>query len=174
MVTYESLQEQYTKLEVFDLLEIYTNKEAYTELAQSVALEELKKRKVPKQDIDSYKPVLIEQNDPEVLKNYLIDLKLWQKIVFYFVWIPRIRSYFTYNFAPEGFILKSNQCNFYSVIGFVFCMLSGIISSQYHYPFVTMWGAGFLVAHAFDILYNKQRQIDGMQKKVDEGKVLKV
>jgi len=53
-------------------------------------------------------------------------------------------------------------------------MLSGIISSQYHYPFVTMWGAGFLLAHAFDILYNKQRQIDGMQKKVDEGKVLKV
>ena len=74
MVTYESLQEQYTKLEVFDPLEIYTNKEAYTELAQSVALEELKKRKVPKQDIDSYKPVLIERNDPEVLKNYLIDL----------------------------------------------------------------------------------------------------
>ena len=172
MITRESLQEKYIKLETIDLLEIFANKQDHTELAVSVAHAELRKRQIPEDEINSYQSVFTHENEPIVLKNYLVDLKIWQKLVFYFIWIPRLRIYFNYNFSPGGYILKSNQSNYYSITGFIFFIVAMIISTNYGCPFYIIWIAGLLVSYIFDMLYNKQRQIDGLQKKVNEGKIL--
>jgi hypothetical protein len=173
MISRENLEKKYISLETIGLPEIFSNKDDYTELAASVALAELKKRQVPEEQINSYKPVFTQKNEPEVLTNYLVDLELWEKVAFFIIWIPRLRSYFTYNFQSKGYILKSNQSNYYSISGFIFCMTAIVISNNFDYPFFAMWVIGLIISYMFDILYNKQRQIDGLQKKVSEGKVLK-
>ncbi|MCR8556192.1 hypothetical protein KXD93_00980 [Mucilaginibacter sp. BJC16-A38] len=173
MVTRESLQKEYIKLETIDLLEIAANKVDYTKLASSVAKDELIKRQISEEEINGHEPIFTHKNSSEILANYRADLRPWQKVIFYFIWVPRLRSLFTYNFQQGGYVLKSNQSNYYSVAGVLFCIIAVIITNNSDYSFFAMWPIGLAITYIFDILYNKQRQIDGLQKAVDEGKELK-
>ena len=80
MVTEKELQEKYTQFDTESLLEIATNKYGFTELANLMALKELRKRKVPDQEIKDYKPVMVNKIDPLTRQNCLIDLKFFYKI----------------------------------------------------------------------------------------------
>jgi hypothetical protein len=97
MVTEQELQEQYAQFDTESLLEIAANKSGFTELANSVALKELRSRKVSEQEIRDYKPILVAKIDPLTRQNCLIDLNVFYKIIFYFVFIPRLRSFITTN-----------------------------------------------------------------------------
>jgi uncharacterized protein YkvS len=77
MITKESLREKYIQMPNEDLLEIANNKTAYTELANSVAFEELKRRKIPVEEIKAYKPVL-RRISQKIKDNCLIDLSIFQ------------------------------------------------------------------------------------------------
>lgn len=94
MVTREDLQDKYTKLNKADLLEITASKPDYTDRAVSVALNELKKRKVPEIEIKNYKSVFKQKPDEKTIQNYFVDLNIFQKLVFYFLIIPTYRRYF--------------------------------------------------------------------------------
>jgi hypothetical protein len=170
MVTQESLKEQYAKFDNIELLEITANKKGYTELAISVALTELKKRGIPNDEIRNYKSVLPQQPDELLVKNYLADLNLFQKIIFYILWIPTIRDYFTTNFQPGGYVLKYQQSNYYSILGFVFTFLS-LLATQYpNQTYIAVWCGGFLASYLFDIYVNRERQITDLQKRLKDGK----
>jgi len=164
MVTEESLQEQYAEFDTESLLEIATNKSGFTELANSVALKELRKRKVPDQEIRDYKPVFVDKIGPLTRQNCLADLNIFFKVLFYFVFIPKLRSYFTYNYLPNGYILKQDQSYYYSVVGFSFCFLSFIIMEYSNINIFLSWFLGFVPAYLFDIGFNKNRQIKNLQK----------
>nr|WP_067054351.1 hypothetical protein [Mucilaginibacter sp. L294] len=170
MVTQESLQEAYAKFDTIDLLEIVANKNGYTELAVSVALAELRKRNVTNDEIRNYKSVFPQQNDELLVKNYLTDLNLFQKIIFYILWIPRIRSFFTMDFQSDGYVLKSQQSNYYSILGFVFCFLA-LATSQYpNQTYIAVWCGGFIASYLFDICFNRDKQITDLQKRLEDGK----
>ena len=171
MVTEEYLQEQYAQFDTGSLLEIATNKSGFTELANSVALKELRKRKVPEQEIRDYKPVLVEKIDPLTRQNCLIDLNIFYKVIFYFIFIPRLRAYFTYNYLPNGFILKQDQSYYYSVVGFSFCVLSFAIMEYFGTNIFILWCLGFIPAYLFDIGFNKERQIRKLQEALDKDEL---
>jgi len=171
MVTEEELQEQYAQFDTESLLEIAANKSGFTELANSVALKELRNRKVSEQEIRDYKPILVDKIDPLIRQNCLIDLKVLYKIIFYFVFIPRLRRFFTYNYSPNGYILKLNQSYYYSVVGFSFCILSFAIMEYSGANIFILWCVGFIPAYLFDIGFNKDRQIKKLQEALDKDEL---
>ncbi|MES2062151.1 MAG: hypothetical protein V4456_09545 [Bacteroidota bacterium] len=170
MVTQESLQEAYVKLGTIDLLEIVANKNGYTELAVSVALAELKKRNVTNDEIRNYKSVFPQQPDELLVKNYLTDLNLFQKIIFYAFWIPRIRSFFTMDFQSDGYVLKKQQSNYYSILGFIFFFLALAASPYPNSTYIAVWCGGFVASYLFDIYFNREKQITDLRRRLEEGK----
>jgi hypothetical protein len=67
MATEEELREKHTGLETVDLLHIMAHKNDYTDVAVSVASEELTKRKVPQNEIDDYQSQVVEQKNRLIL-----------------------------------------------------------------------------------------------------------
>ena len=171
MVTEKDLQEKYAEFDTESLLEMTTNKSGFTELANSVALKELKKRKVSEQEISDYKPVLVDKIDPLTKQNCLVDLNIFYKVLFYFVFIPKLRSYFTYNYLPNGYMLKQNQSYYYSVVGFSFCLISLMIMAYSNINFFKLWCLGFIPTYVFDEVFNKNRQIKNLQKALDKDQL---
>lgn len=172
MVTEQDLKEKYSGMQTKDLLEITANKSDYTELAVFVVLEELKRRKIPLEEISSYKSAFTHEINRKVLDNYLFDLKIFQKLEFFTVAIPLIRKkfHFQYPFLFKGYVLKSQQGNYYLVSGTCFLIASAILSNVSSIPFLIVWITGFILSYLFDIGYNKERQIADLQKKVEDGK----
>ena len=176
----EELRQNYTKFSIGQLLEILDNKFEHTELAVTIAIAELSKRNVTEEDIRSYKENLISQAEQFVDRNIVDDLNLFQKHLFYFLWVPVLNSTFKQNFAEDGYALKLKQANYYSLLGFIFCVLSVVISIQFEFPTLTalaIWLIGIIPAYAFDELFNRQQQIKRLIAKFsrhDEDPVEKV
>src|ERR1700743_305384 len=112
MISRESLIEKYVKMEDADLLIILASKDDYTEMAKSVAYDELLRRGIYDSDIKELLSGVSYEYSPIILKNYKTDLKLWQKIAFFLIWFPYIRKMLNYNFHEQGFVLKSRQANY--------------------------------------------------------------
>nr|WP_294944795.1 hypothetical protein [uncultured Mucilaginibacter sp.] len=169
MITKESLTEKYQKMATDGLLEIANDKTAYTELANSVAFEELMRRKVPVEEIKAYKPVL-RRITRQTKDNCLIDLTFAQKLLYFFImWFPKARYFYTPGFMPNGYILKDNQANYYLVLGFISFIISASVglSNGLAANFLAIWVGCFLLSYLFDSLFNKERQKKNIQKAVE-------
>ncbi len=158
-----------------DLLEIAKDKIGYTELANTIALEELKHRKMPSQEIAQYEP-LDRKINAHTKENCLIDLEFPKKLLYFFVlWFPKARQLYSPNFMQNGYILKSDQSNYYSVLGFISIVTTLIIIHNLYYnstvAFLVMWIALFLLSYLFDVYSNRQRQIRNIQKAVDSDEI---
>jgi hypothetical protein len=96
--------------------------------------------------------------------KYLIDLSFGEKFCYFFLWMIMIRFYRPY-FLFNGYKLKSQQANYYGVLGFsfFFIMLGTLHLSNYACLYV--WSGGFILAYIFDVKYNRQRQINYLQRK---------
>ncbi|MEO6849461.1 MAG: hypothetical protein ABI203_01955 [Mucilaginibacter sp.] len=174
MVTEEDLQEQYSKMETADLLGITANKSGYTDLAISVAMKELKSRKVPEKEIRERGDVIYKQANKYWIENCLFDLSFSQKVVYYFIlWIPRTRKYYSDNFRQNGYFLKLNQSNYYSFLGFIFFIGTFICGFTFNSLFLlfSTWPAGFLLSYLYDVNFNKLRQTTNLQKMKDDGEL---
>jgi hypothetical protein len=173
MATEEELREKYTGLETVDLLHIMAHKNDYTDVAVSVASEELTKRKVPQNEIDDYQSQVVEQKKQVNTDNYFIDLSLFQKIGNYFLIIPLVKLRFRWlgmkSAMSDGYALKYQQQNYYSIVGFSLFVVSILSTNLYRESFLYIWISGFLVAYLFDVGYNKNRQIYILQEKVEQG-----
>jgi hypothetical protein len=166
MVSKEELQVTYSSLPTEKLMEIIDNKFGYSELAVSVAFEELAGRKISEEEIKSYKSKQIEKLNSYIRKNISHDLTLSQKNLFYFIFIPLLTSPFRQSFREKGYKLKIKQANYYSLIGFIFFSLSAwFLSRGLSNLFVAaFWMGGFIPAYLMDEFFNRQRQIRKLQR----------
>lgn len=158
----EELRQSYSKLSTRQLLEILDNKFEYTEQAIVSVISELSQRKVTEEDIRSYKENLLQQAEQFIDRNIVDDLKLFQKHLFYFLWLPVLNVALKQNFAEDGYALKLKQANYYSLLGFIFCVISIVISIEFGLPTLTtlaIWLVGIVPTYAFDELFNRQQQI---------------
>jgi hypothetical protein len=161
-MTREDLQEQYATLSTNELLEIIDRKFDYTELAVTVALEEIGRRNLSEENIREYKEEQEAQAKSFIKKNIVDDLNLLQKIFFFFIWLPLLNFPFKQNFRDGNYILKLKQANYYSLLGFVFMALTAIsagFAPQSNLTAFTIWFLSFLPAYGFDEYFNRKRQI---------------
>jgi hypothetical protein len=171
MVTEEALRLRYKEMTVIDLLEIVANKGDYTEIAISVAIHELRNRNVSEDEIKNYHSVIAARWPDALTDNNTEDLNLLQKVMFYFLWIPRLRRLFTNNFLPNSYVLKQQQASYYSIAGFCILLLSRLsLRNNSASIFIEILIAGFAPVYIFDIIFNKSRQIREMEKKVAQKK----
>lgn len=166
MITREDLEKRYTSLSNKELLEIVEDKFAYTELAIVIALEEISRRKLDENDIKKFKEGSLEKLQTLVDKCIFDDLTFLQKIMFFFLWFPFLNFIFKRNFIENDFILKLKQANYYSWCGFIFCIVTMIIKSQFNLPelFWVSWIISFLIAYEYDEFFNRKNQIEQLKK----------
>ncbi|HWD88083.1 MAG TPA: hypothetical protein VG367_08155 [Mucilaginibacter sp.] len=147
-------------------MEIIDNKFGYTELAVSVAFEELSSRKISEEEIKNYKSKQIEKLNNYIRRNISHDLALTQKNLFYFIFIPLLTSPFRQIFREKGYKLKIKQANYYSFVGFVFFLISAwFVQQGLSNLFVAaFWMGGFIPAYLMDEFFNRQRQIRKLQR----------
>jgi hypothetical protein len=161
-MTREDLQEQYAALSTNELLEIIDRKFDYTELAVTVALEEIGRRNLSEENIREYKEEQVAQAKSFIKKNIVDDLNVFQKILFFFIWLPLLNFPFKQNFRDGGYILKLKQANYYSLLGFVFMVFIAFSSGSNPHSDLTdftIWFLSFLPAYGFDEYFNRKRQI---------------
>lgn len=164
MVTKEDLEKRYHDLSNHELMEIIENKFSYTELAVSVAFEEISKRKISEEDIRIYKKTKVDQTEKFIRKNVVDDLTFIQKNLFFYLWIPFIGFLLKRKFIDDEYILKLKQANYYSWFGFISCFLSIFIESKLNLSFWVSWVLFFLIAYTFDETFNRQSQIKKLLK----------
>lgn len=168
-MTRQELQSSYSKLSTLELLEIVDRKFEYTELAITVAIEEIAKRNVSEEDILNYKSELVERAETFIEKNIVDDLTLLQKNFFFFIWIPIINFPFKRNFSEDGFMLKLKQSHYYSFAGFILFVTTSILSEIYSLSLLTSIVClllSFLLPYTFDEYFNRKRQIERLRKLV--------
>ncbi|MBS1520628.1 MAG: hypothetical protein JST50_06510 [Bacteroidetes bacterium] len=173
MVTEEELREQYAKMTTDELLRVVSDKSGYTELAIAVAKKELRYRKVSESEIENLSKIVHDRENKFWMDNCLFDLKILAKLAYYFIlWLPRMRYYYQNNFKQEGYLLKLNQSNYYSLLGVVFFILTIIVSASTGALIsLGVWPVGFIITYLYDLFYNKQRQINNFQKIKEEGEL---
>ncbi|HLK28304.1 MAG TPA: hypothetical protein VKT28_06970 [Puia sp.] len=166
-MTPEELKETYSKYTTQELLEIIDKKFQYTELAVTIAIEEIAKRKISEDEIKKYKSEKIQEIGRLIEGNIVNDLTLLQKNFFFFIWLPLITFPFRQNFKDDKNFLKLKQANYYSMLGFVSYIVTFILLDIFN--LTTLSGIGvlilcFLPAYSFDEFYNRRRQIIRLQK----------
>ena len=158
----EDLQQQYATLSINELLEIIDRKFDYTELAITIALEEINRRSISEEDIREYKEEQIAKAVTFIKRNIVDDLSLLQKVLFFFIWFPLLNFPFKQNFRDGNYMLKLKQANYYSFLGFAFMVLVAFVSGWYtlsNLTSFTIWFLSFLPAYGFDESFNRKRQI---------------
>src|ERR1700760_5039972 len=166
MVSKKELQVTFATLPTEKLMEIIDNKFGYTELAVSVAFEELASRKISEEEIKNYKFKQIEKLNNYIKKNIEHDLAFAQKNLFYFIFLPLLTFPFKQSFREKGYKLKIKQANYYSVFGFVFFVLAALFLYQgmSNLFVAAFWLGGFIPAYLMDEFFNRQRQIRKLQR----------
>jgi len=167
MITKEDLEKKYSTFSNSELLDIIQDKFSYTDIAVLVAMSEISKRNLNEQDIKKYKTAKELEIKNFIQKNIVDDLSFLQKNLFFYIWIPFLNFPFKRNFFDDGFELKLKQANYYSWLGFAFCVILSAIHSNYKFStivFLIIWMATFLVTFLFDEFFNRQSQIRKLQK----------
>ena len=155
MINRESLQDEYAKMGTYDLLEITSNKSDYTELAVSVALDELNKRNVPEAEIKSYVSVFAYKPDKKTIDKYFVDFNIFHKAGNYTLVIPIVKYKTSSDFCRyTGFALKAQQANYYLVMGTAFLIIAIILAANYQASFLLIWSSGFFISFLFYLRLN--------------------
>jgi len=161
-MTKEDLEKQYAEFSTNELLEIVDRKFDYTDLAVAVALAEISKRGISEEALKEYKDLQVSRIKESVRKIVIDDLKIGYKIFFFFIWFPLLNFPFKQNYRDGNFVLKLSQAKYYSALGFLFMMLTGLVSGVYdlsNLTAVTIWFISFIPAYAFDEFFNRKRLI---------------
>ena len=166
-MTKDDLQKTYSNLSTYELLEIIDRKYDYTDLAITMAIEEISKRQVSEDDIRDYKAEQLNKTRIFIRKNFLDDLSMVQKNLFYFIWVPFVNFALRQDFKDDGYILKLKQANYYSLAGLVLFLGTGLISAAFNFSIYTSlatWILGFLAAYSFDEFFIRRMQIERLKK----------
>ena len=166
MVTKEDLKKRYSNLSNEELLEIIENKFSYTEIAVIVAIEEISERKITEEDIIRFKEKKIVQFNELIKKNIFDDLSLFQKNIFFFIWIPYITFFIKRRFLDDEAELKLIQANYYSWFGFITFAITTFIGNFLHLSdnSIILWLICFPIAYYYDEYFNRQNQIRKLQR----------
>lgn len=170
MVTKEDLEIRYAALSNSELMDIIDRKFEYTELAVTVAIQELGKRDVNEQDVANYKEKVFTEFHDEIQKNFVDDLTVTQKLLFfYFFWIPFVTIPIKNNFVRDGFLLKRSQAGFFSIMGFAACFISILlvsVSSVLTYTIFIL--LGFLTLQ-YDLIIRRKKRMQTVYEQIKQS-----
>lgn len=174
MITKEDLQHKYQQLPTERLMQIIDNRSNYTELAVEVAIAEFTSRNVPEEEIRDYRLKQIGNLHSAIEKTTVHQLNFFQKLLFFFLFIPLLNFAFKMNYKSDGFSLKLRQSNYYSLIGFLSLMLSTTTLVAFDWDIADstvlgIWMIFFIPAYLLDDFFNKRILIERTKKSLIEN-----
>lgn len=172
MIDRDSLVEKYEQMTAEDLLYILSAGSAYTDLAKTVAHEQLIKQGITGDEINKFLSNTTYDYSPEIRSNAFADIKLWQKLFLFFIWPPRIRGWVNNKFYTKHQILKVRKSNYYLVAGVSLFIISYIIYAAIQINLLISWAFSFVPAYLFDIGYNKNRQIKVIKEQLEKDEFI--
>ena len=163
MPTKEELSKLYAGYENEKLINIVINRINYTELAYQAAADELSKRKVSWAEIEKYKDEQVAETYGEFNKHLLDELKNWQKVFLFVLFIPRFSYSFRKFISKFEYPLKYKQCKYYPICGFLSLILLVAISEIFNienvYLLLIGWVGLFILTYMLDDRFNRQKLI---------------
>jgi hypothetical protein len=149
-----------TKCESLSTEELYfivNNKIRYTETIVRVAQQELRNRNPTREEINHFKKV--QARRAKVIDGDIHeDLLLWEKILFFFIFIPRFHFLVLRDYRKRKYVLKVRQAGYFMVAGAVFFLPILLVGAERFFSLKTaaiLWAASFPVAYAFNYYYYK-------------------
>lgn len=159
MILREDIQKKYSGLSIDELLAIVREQEGYTEMAISVAQEELAKRNVTDDQVREFDERTDEAN-AVALRQAWEKLGIFQKCFFYFIWVPLLHFPVKQNLREDGYFFKVRQAGYYSLAGFIAFVITALVSVALDlsdWPALLVWVVLILPAFALDNFFNKKR-----------------
>jgi len=167
MVSREDLAKKYQGLSTNELMDILEDKFSYTELAVTVAFEEISKRNVTEDDVRKFKDEKVKEAANFISRNIVDELSFFQKNLFFFIWVPFLNFLVKRNFMDDGAILKLKQANYYSWMGFGFFMFFILIQSSREFSdllFFACWILSFAMAYYYDEYFLRIKRIKKFER----------
>ena len=151
-ISKSDLQKTYRDLPTNELLDMYQNREGYTNLAVEVMIEELRSRELSDADKENYLHHIVLQKDEMFQRENFRSLMFIEKLVFYYLFfVIMLFAFFFTLLASEtkrnGYKLKIRQALLYVAVSFCNIFIAEAISKTYT---LHLWAAGFLVPYLID------------------------
>lgn len=124
-ISKEEIQKRYSSFSDKDILEIIANKNDYTEVAISVAYEELNKRNIALEDAESYSQEVKEEKKRIIENKRLGFISKLFYYLFSFTGMGFLTAYLNReDYKKKGSVYKGKQILYYSLFGVGFMFFS--------------------------------------------------
>ena len=164
----EEIRQQCASLSNEELLLVVNNKRLYTEQIVKIAYQEINKRKLPKQEVKEIEKAQARRS--KVLTgDFLTDLLLFEKIGFFFMFLPNIHRFVLWDYRKKGYLLKVRQAYYFIVSGAAFFLL-GLLLFSLHVRLLVcfvFWVLGFVAAFILNQSYFKERIIRWLKSRTN-------
>ena|ERR1700744_3562656 len=170
-MTIDEIKARCESLSTEELHFIVNNKIQYTEVIVRIAQQELKKRNPTKEEIARFKK---EQAQWKKIIDGDIheDLMLWEKIVFFFIFFPRIHFLVMRDYRKRRYILKIKQAGYYMTVGgisFLILLTTNLEKFLSLQTAVIVWACACLAAHIYNHYYFKAKTIRRLAERMNNG-----
>jgi hypothetical protein len=159
-MTIEEIQQQCKTLSNDELFQVVNNKQLYNEKIVRVAYQEIRNRRISKQEAREIRKV--QARRAKVISgNIHEDVLFWEKVGFFFLCVPRMHYLVIRDYRRQGFVLKVRQGLYYNLFGVIF-LISSAVLGQYFHSFLAggiFWMGSFLLTYLFSQYYFKARII---------------
>jgi hypothetical protein len=167
-MTIEEIQEQCATLSDEQLLLVVNNKRLYTEKIVRVAYQEIRRRRLSKEDLKEFKKAQTRRSKV-ITGDIHEDLLFFEKVAFFFLFFPGIHRWVLRDYRKKGYLLKVRQAGYYFVCGAGFFFLD-LLLGQHRISLLTgamIWILSFLPAYFFNQLYFRQKTIQRLAARVN-------
>jgi len=161
----EEIQQQCETLSNEQLLLVVNNKRLYNEKIVRVAYQEIKKRRLSKEEVKEIEKKQARQSSI-ITGDIYEDIFFWEKIGLFYLGLFRLMSALLIrDYQKRGFILKVKQANYYILLGIAFLCVAGFLGQQFHSGSFSLiiWASGFPLTHLFNKFYFKAATIKRLE-----------
>ena len=151
----EDIRQQCEALSNEELLLVVNNKRLYTEQIVRVAYQEIRKRKLSKEEVKEIEKVQARRSKVKT-GDFMTDILLFEKIGFFFICVPMFHRFVLRDYRKKGYLLKVRHkvliFAYRSFISFIIAHLGRGSSDQLPYRRWAL-GAIFFLTYALNQFY---------------------
>jgi hypothetical protein len=154
----EEIRQQCEALSNEELLLVVNNKRLYTEQIVRVAYQEIRKRKLSKEEVKAIEKVQVRRYKVKT-GDFVTDILLFEKIGLFFFIVPMLHRLILRDYRRKGYLLKVRQGAYFAYTGLLsfFALLA---AGVHRISFLTAAGirvSFFFLTYALNQFYFRQK-----------------
>ena len=137
---------------------VVNNKRLYTEQIVRVAYQEIRKRKLSKEEVRGIEKVQAHRSKVKT-GDFITDILLLEKLGFYFICVPVLHRFVLRDYRRKGYLLKVRQGAYFTYTGFISLMII-VWAGPHRINFLTgagLWVLFFFLIYGLNQFYIRRR-----------------